>query len=100
MILLGEPQKRGWRMLASVHQCGCSDRRAVPIGHFERKAHENRIALSQQRVEVHQRRVSTTLRHMLMEFSEFFHVSWTGLLIQASVGTTGGFGALRTKRSG
>ena len=46
------------------------------------------------------RRVSTTLRHMLTEFSEFFHVSWTGLLIQASVGTTGGLGALRTKRSG
>jgi hypothetical protein len=46
------------------------------------------------------RRVSTTLRHMLTEFSEFFHVSWTGLLIQASMGTTGGLGALRTKRSG
>jgi exonuclease VII small subunit len=46
------------------------------------------------------RRVSTTLRHMLMEFSEFFHVSWTGLLIHASVGTAGGLGAFRTKRSG
>jgi len=46
------------------------------------------------------RRVSTTLRHMLTEFSEFFHVSWTGLLIHASVGTAGGLGALRTKRSG
>jgi hypothetical protein len=46
------------------------------------------------------RRVSTTLRHMLMGFSEFFHVSWTGLLIHASVGTAGGLGALRTKRSG
>jgi hypothetical protein len=46
------------------------------------------------------RRVSTTLRHMLAEFSEFFHVSWTGLLIHASVGTAGGLGALRTKRSG
>jgi len=46
------------------------------------------------------RRVSMTLRHILTEFSEFFHVSWTGLLIQASVGTTGGLGALRTKRSG
>ncbi len=32
------------------------------------------------------RRVSTTLRHMLTEFNEFFHVSWTGLLIQASNG--------------
>jgi len=42
------------------------------------------------------RRVSTTLRHMLTEFSEFFHVSWTGLLIHASVGTAGGLGALRT----
>ena len=28
---------------------------------------------------------------MLTEFSEFFHVSWTGLLIHASVGTAGGF---------
>jgi hypothetical protein len=46
------------------------------------------------------RRVSTTLRHMLTEFSEFFHVSWTGLLIHASVGTAGGLGTLRTKRSG
>ena len=46
------------------------------------------------------RRVSTTLRQMLTEFSEFFHVSWTGLLIHASVGTAGGLGALRTKRSG
>jgi hypothetical protein len=46
------------------------------------------------------RGVSTTLRHMLTEFSEFFHVSWTGLLIHASVGTAGGLGALRTKRSG
>jgi hypothetical protein len=46
------------------------------------------------------RRVSTTLRHMLTEFSEFFHVSWTGLLIHAWVGTAGGLGALRTKRSG
>ncbi|PYT57155.1 MAG: hypothetical protein DMG35_20810 [Acidobacteria bacterium] len=46
------------------------------------------------------RGVSTTLRHILTEFSEFFHVSWTGLLIQASVGTAGGLGALRTKRSG
>jgi LytS/YehU family sensor histidine kinase len=46
------------------------------------------------------RDVSTTLRHMLTEFSEFFHVSWTGLLIHASVGTAGGLGALRTKRSG
>ena len=45
----------------------------------------------------HQRRVSTTLRHMLTEFSEFFHVSWTGLLIHASVGTAGGLGALRTE---
>jgi len=42
------------------------------------------------------RRVSTTLRRMLTEFSEFFHMSWTGLLIHASVGT----GAFRTKRSG
>jgi len=49
---------------------------------------------------VGKRRVSTTLRHMLTEFSEFFHVSWTGLLIHASVGTAGGLGALRTKRSG
>jgi hypothetical protein len=32
------------------------------------------------------KRVSTTLRHMPTEFSEFFHVSWTGLLIYASVG--------------
>jgi predicted 3-demethylubiquinone-9 3-methyltransferase (glyoxalase superfamily) len=48
----------------------------------------------------HGRRVSTTLRHMLMGFSEFFYVSWTGLLIHASVGTAGGLGALRTKRSG
>jgi len=47
-----------------------------------------------------ERRVSTTLRQMLTEFSEFFHVSWTGLLIHASVGTAGGLGALRTKRSG
>ena len=47
-----------------------------------------------------ERGVSTTLRHILTEFSEFFHVSWTGLLIQASVGTAGGLGALRTKRSG
>src|SRR5438445_12844884 len=46
------------------------------------------------------RGVSTTLRHILTEFSEFFHVSWTGLLMQASVGTAGGLGALRTKRSG
>jgi hypothetical protein len=46
------------------------------------------------------RGVSTTLRHMLTEFSEFFHVSWIGLLIHASVGTAGGLGALRTKRSG
>ncbi len=51
-------------------------------------------------LETAKRRVSTTLRHLFTEFSEFFHVSWTGLLIQASVGTTGGFGALRTKRSG
>jgi hypothetical protein len=49
---------------------------------------------------VEDRRVSTTLRHMLTEFSEFFHVSCTGLLIHASVGTAGGLGALRTKRSG
>jgi hypothetical protein len=47
-----------------------------------------------------ERRVSTTLRHMLTEFSEFFHVSWTGLLIHAWVGTAGGLGAFRTKRSG
>jgi hypothetical protein len=46
------------------------------------------------------RRVSTTLRHMLTEFSEFFHINWTGLLIHAWVGTAGGLGALRTKRSG
>jgi hypothetical protein len=46
------------------------------------------------------RRVSTALRHMLTEFSECFHVSWTGLLIHASVGTAGGLGAFRTKRSG
>ena len=30
---------------------------------------------------------------MLTEFSEFFHVSWTGLLIHASVGTAGGSGS-------
>jgi len=52
------------------------------------------------RIRFDDRRVSTTLRHMLTEFSEFFHVSWTGLLIHASVGTAGGLGALRTKRSG
>jgi len=37
-------------------------------------------------LETAKRRVSTTLRHLFTEFSEFFHVSWTGLLIQASVG--------------
>ena len=47
-----------------------------------------------------ERRVSTTLRQVLTEFSEFFHVSGTGLLIQTSLGRAGGFGALRTKRSG
>ena len=31
---------------------------------------------------------------MLTEFSEFFHVSWTGLLIHASVGTAGGVGSV------
>ena len=46
------------------------------------------------------RRVSTTLRQVLTEFSEFFHVSGTGLLIQTSLGRAGGLGALRTKRSG
>jgi hypothetical protein len=46
------------------------------------------------------RRVSTTLRQVLTEFSEFFHVSRTGLLIQTSLGRAGGLGALRTKRSG
>jgi hypothetical protein len=46
------------------------------------------------------RRVSTTLRQVLTEFSEFCHVSGTGLLIQTSLGRAGGFGALRTKRSG
>jgi hypothetical protein len=46
------------------------------------------------------RRVSTTLRQVLTEFSEFFHESGTGLLIQTSLGRAGGLGALRTKRSG
>jgi hypothetical protein len=46
------------------------------------------------------RRVSTTLRQVLTEFSEFFHVSGTGLLIHTSLGRAGGLGALRTKRSG
>jgi signal transduction histidine kinase len=58
--------------------------------------HPNRL----RQILINLRRVSTTLRHMLTEFSEFFHVSWTGLLIHASVGTAGGLGALRTKRSG
>jgi hypothetical protein len=40
------------------------------------------------------------LRQVLTEFSEFFHVSRTGLLIQTSLGRAGGLGALRTKRSG
>src|SRR5208337_2677902 len=46
------------------------------------------------------RRVSTTLRQVVTEFSEFFHVIRTGLLIQTSLGRAGGLGALRTKRSG
>ena len=46
------------------------------------------------------RRVSTTLRQVLTEFSEFFHLSRDGLLIQTSLGSGGGLGALRTKRSG
>ena len=41
-----------------------------------------------------------TLRQVLTEFSEFFHVSGTGLLIQTSLGRASGLGALRTKRSG
>src|SRR5207244_13168955 len=40
------------------------------------------------------RRVSTILRQVLMEFSEFCHVSGTGLLIQTSLGRAGGLGQL------
>ena len=51
-------------------------------------------------IHVRHRRVSTTLRQVLTEFSEVFHVSRTGLLIQTSLGRAGGLGALRTKSSG
>jgi precorrin-6B methylase 1 len=71
---------------------------SLKIGEFE--FHECPVEVLEQRSVDEERRVSTTLRHMLTEFSEFFHVSWTGLLIHASVGTAGGLGALRTKRSG
>ena len=46
------------------------------------------------------RRVSTTLRQVLTEFSDVFHVTGTGLLIQTSLGSCGGLGALPPKRSG
>jgi len=46
------------------------------------------------------RRVSSTFRQVLTEFSGFFHVTGTGLLIQTSLGSWGDLGALRTKRSG
>jgi hypothetical protein len=44
------------------------------------------------------RRVSTTLKQVLTEFGEIFHVTWTGLLIQTSLGRSGGLGALRGTR--
>jgi anti-sigma B factor antagonist len=59
-----------------------------------------RIVLGEESAALRDRRVSTTLRQVLTGFSEFFHVSGTGLLIQTSLGRAGGLGALRTKRSG
>ena len=72
-----------------------------PVQHPEQQLHKN-VTLDGVTILVTRsiRRVSTTLRHMLTEFSEFFHVSWTGLLIHAWAGTSRGLGALRTKRSG
>jgi hypothetical protein len=46
------------------------------------------------------RRVSTTLRQALTEFSELFHVTGTGLLIQTLMGSWGGFGVPVMKRPG
>ena len=41
-----------------------------------------------------------TFRQVLTKFSDFLHVTGTGLLIQTSLGSWGDLGALRTKRSG
>jgi len=41
-----------------------------------------------------------TFRQVLTKFSDFLHVTGAGLLIQTSLGSWGGLGALRTKRSG
>lgn len=45
-------------------------------------------------------RVSSTFRQVVTKFSDFHHATGTGLLIQTSLGSWAGLGALRTKRSG
>jgi hypothetical protein len=87
--------------MADTGQSGCGQDSAPRSANAAPLLKADQVAeLTGLSVETLARRVSTTLRHMLAEFSEFFHVSWTGLLIHASVGTAGGLGALRTKRSG